>query len=312
MAWRIAVALPEERFLALIAKIRFQLGWVYAVALLVFVALAYLIIRSLTEPLRILGLAVTRLKLDLYTDGTPSRQETELIALLSGRRDEMGQLARAFSSFSESLAESLLSLKSSVAEKEVLLKEVHHRVKNNLQIITSLLSLRADEAGNAAASGALHDMRDRVFAMALVHEVIYSSGEFAAVPMDDYVTRLGHSLSAYDRSRDGIELSVHSDRVNLPLERAIPCALAIVELASNSFKYAFAGRERGRVSVSLEAKVGGVQLSVRDDGVGMGSASGTDGTGISIVKALVSQLRGTLEFATGAQGTLATIRFPLP
>ncbi|HCM26849.1 MAG: hypothetical protein A2Z99_05225 [Treponema sp. GWB1_62_6] len=311
MEWKIAVALPEERFLAPMAKMRLQIGGVYALALLAFIALSFLIIRSLAEPLRMLGDAVSSLKDDLGSGRSPARRERDLLAVIAGRRDEMGQLAGAFSRLSEDLTGSFHSLKQSVAEKEILLKEVHHRVKNNLQVISSLLSLRADDAVDSAARVSLEDMQERVFAMALVHEVIYSSGEFSAVPMDDYVSRLGGSLSAFDRSPNGIELIIKADKVVLPLERAIPCALVIVELVSNAFKYAFTDRQRGQVAVTLSRIGEELELSVQDDGIGIHSASSSGGTGTVIVKALTDQLEGSILTVTGQQGTNITVRFPL-
>ena len=204
-------------------------------------------------------------------------------------------------------------LQASLEEKEALLKEVHHRVKNNLQLISSLLNLQARSVDDPATAELFADSRNRVRSMALVHENLYRAGNFARVPMAAHIQSLCAQLArAYGLSGQPVELAVRVDDVQLILDRAIVCGLIVNELVSNALKHAFPGGRGGRIDVELRAGDGGrLQLSVADDGIGLSprERDGTPGSlGLDLVDDLVGQLHGELALASGA-GTRFTVSF---
>ena len=215
----------------------------------------------------------------------------------------------------EALHKTVRQLESALAEKTVLLKEVHHRVKNNLAVVSSLLSMKADTAGSPAARLALEESQQRVHSMALIHEHVYGSDHLDRVNIADYTRQLVERLySAFAGEPGRISMETALAPVELAIEQAVPCALILNELLSNAFKYAFPEGRRGRILVSFrESGAGWLELAVEDDGIGLpdGCLSGQCGKslGLRIVAILTSQLDGTLEQAT-CEGTRIVLRFP--
>jgi PAS domain S-box-containing protein len=204
-------------------------------------------------------------------------------------------------------------LRASLREKEALLKEVHHRVKNNLQLISSLLSLQAARVEDHSARRALADSRDRVRSLALVHENLYRAGNFAGVPLAAQVQSLcAHLLRSYGGDSPRVDFQTRIADVALDLERAVPFVLIINELVSNALKHAFPGGRGGRVSVELRALAGGrYALTVADDGVGLPTEidlAGSGSLGLQLVSDLAQQLYGTVAVRRDG-GTLFTITF---
>jgi two-component sensor histidine kinase len=312
--WTIVLALPESRFLAPLEAAEHRVGLIYAAAYLAALGIAFLISHGIARPLRTLGAAATAFASRIDHDGDdPLHPYARELSFLLGRKDELGRLALTFAELRARLHSLFKSLNASLSEKDVLLREVHHRVKNNLQIVSSLISLQEGEFDDPKFIEAMGILQDRVRAMAVVHETIYSSGSFSSVPMDDYLSRLTESLSAYRSSALELELAVVPGGVGLPLEQAIPCGLIAVELATNAIKHAFAGRSRGRVELGVRPEGEAVLLAVSDDGVGLSLESGgSGGMGVTIVAALASQLKGSYAVRTGQAGTVAEVRFPRP
>jgi two-component sensor histidine kinase len=192
------------------------------------------------------------------------------------------------------------ALRASLAEKIALLKEVHHRVKNNLQIVSSLLSLQSSRVRNPLALGALQDTQNRVHSMALIHETLYRSENLAQVNFPAYIENLcAHLLGAFGVDPGRIELVTHVAREGLELEEAVPCGLIINELVSNAFKHAFPAGRAGRVTVELQTEPGGLcALRVADNGIGLPAGLDlrhTDTLGLQLVSNLADQLGGALE-----------------
>jgi PAS domain S-box-containing protein len=206
-------------------------------------------------------------------------------------------------------------VKRSLHEKEVLLREIHHRVKNNMQVISSLLSLQAANIDDPRLSKLFQESKSRVRAMALIHEILYDSGDLSSIDLKNYLTRLSASLTRMFGADAGqVRLSVESDDINLGIDDMVPCGLAISELVSNCFKYAFPDRREGRIDIRAIAEPqGGFRLVVSDDGVGMPEGldiRNTNTMGMGLVVNLVErQLRGKLELVCD-QGTRFTIVIP--
>ncbi|HVY93379.1 MAG TPA: sensor histidine kinase [Bryobacteraceae bacterium] len=189
----------------------------------------------------------------------------------------------------------------------MLLKEVHHRVKNNLQVICSLLSMQIDQASGPCAA-ALNDAHSRVQAMSLIHEQIYQSESLADLDFGEYVQTLSRRLFAtycVDPARIGIELSV--EPVRLDMQRAIPCGLILSELFSNALKYAFPDGRAGVIRVTLRRlPAGHMELAVEDNGCGLPANldwQTTASLGMQVVRTLSRQLRAEVSVRSGPAGT---------
>ncbi|WP_231124144.1 AAA family ATPase [Burkholderia vietnamiensis] len=200
-----------------------------------------------------------------------------------------------------------------LAEKDALLHEVHHRVKNNLQLISSLLNLQAERVTDKAVAELFADSRNRVRSMAMVHENLYRAGNFARIAMTAHVKTLcGHLARVYDMGRLGVDLQIDVDDIQLDMNRAVSCGLVINELVSNALKHAFPDRRGGVLTVQLKAiDDRRCALIVADDGVGLapGFSFERDETlGLRLVHDLVLQLRGRIDIAQ-QHGTTFTIQF---
>jgi len=216
---------------------------------------------------------------------------------------------------SEELQASTDRLRASLHEKEVLLKEIHHRVKNNLQVVMSLLRLQGRQVTDPLANAALRESSQRVEVMALVHELLYRTGDLASIDADIYIRQLSTQLlRIYGVVPGQVTVSLAVERVWLSLDQAIPCGLIINELFSNSLKYAFPNGQLGTVGIALHADPPGMlTLKVWDTGGGQlssDSASPHPSLGVTLVHDLVRQLRGTA-VTEGSAGVSVTITFPL-
>jgi len=208
-------------------------------------------------------------------------------------------------------------LEDALQEKTILLNEVHHRVKNNLQVITSLLNLQADHAADPELRAILTESCGRVKAMALTHQLLYERKDFSRVDLGDYLQRLVQSIRATYRAtgdRVTLQLGLPDKRVNLDLERAIPCGLLINELVTNAFKHAFPGERRGQILIQLiedgDSRIG---LSVADDGVGLPSdaeLAQSSSLGLQLVPLFVDQVHG-VSSVDREGGTRFSMSFPV-
>ncbi|HTS76295.1 MAG TPA: histidine kinase dimerization/phosphoacceptor domain -containing protein [Bryobacteraceae bacterium] len=204
-------------------------------------------------------------------------------------------------------------LSASLAEKEVLLREVHHRVKNNLQVIASLLRLQASAFGDGALSAALRESQHRVESMALIHEQLYETDDLRDVDLAKHASLLlNNLLESYGIESGRIEGHVSLEPLPLGVDRAIPAGLILNELISNALKHAFPGGRRGSIWVEGGRGKGRIAVSVRDDGVGL--PRGVElrrpkSLGLEIVNILTRQLKGELVVESGA-GTAFIFSFP--
>lgn len=187
---------------------------------------------------------------------------------------------------------------NSLEEKSVLLREIHHRVKNNMQIISSLLSLQSSTIENPEMKDIFNESQNRVRSMSMIHEQLYQTDDLAKIDFNIYVNGLIKSLfQIYSSSQKHIEWDVNVEDVKLDLETAIPCGLIINELVSNSLKHAFKDRFNGKISVKMRKNNGLIILKVADNGVGIPDnfqIEKASTLGLKLVKTLVNQLEGAL------------------
>jgi len=205
-------------------------------------------------------------------------------------------------------------IRAALREKEVLLREIHHRVKNNLQVISSLLNLQLSTMPGGEAREALLESQSRIQAMALVHQLLYRSKDLAHIDLLEYlqnlVTRLGKAYEV-DAHRL-IETMVHAPSIRLDIDRAIPCGLIVNELVTNAFNHAFPGGRPGRIWVTLTREGDQLALEVRDDGIGIPPSLDIDTAqtfGLQIVRTLAHQLDSTIELVCDS-GTTVRVVFP--
>src|SRR5450759_4476402 len=203
-------------------------------------------------------------------------------------------------------------IKASLKERETLLKEIHHRVKNNMQVVSSLLSLQAAQATEPETIEILDESQRQIRSMALIHEKLYRSDSLAEIDFGDYVKSLVDDLlQMYNVPGGAITIAVDIENVQLGVDTAIPCGLIINELVSNSLKYAFPDGRTGDVTVALQRANGVHTLTVADDGVGFPADldfRATDSLGMQLVTALVNQLEGTITLDR-TKGTTFIITF---
>ena len=204
-------------------------------------------------------------------------------------------------------------LQESLKEREVLLKEVHHRVKNNMQVISSILNLQSSYIKDEAAVEMLKESQDRIKTMAFIHESLYQGKNLSHVKFYEYVKNLVSNLfHSYGINKKGVRLEFDLDEVFLKLDTSIPCGLIINELISNALKYAFTDRETGVLSVTLKKLEGGkLKLVISDDGKGFPTAinwKDTESLGLQLVVTLAGQIRGDIQMET-KKGTTFTIIF---
>ncbi len=203
-------------------------------------------------------------------------------------------------------------LVASLHEKTVLLKEVHHRVKNNLQIVSSLLNLQANEIDDGILRDKFSESQDRVHAMALVHERLYLSEDMSAIDFGEYLRELSARLQqVYDKPN--VASAVEAGAIHLSLEQSIPCGLLANELISNAYKHAYAGRDKGALLIRLACEdEATIVLEVKDDGVGLPEAdcqAKRNSIGLTLVFMLADQLGGAVRRDDGP-GCHFIVRFP--
>lgn len=199
-------------------------------------------------------------------------------------------------------------------EKTVLLNEVHHRVKNNLQIISGLLHLQASKTGNPDLSRLLEESQLRIRAMGLIHQLLYESHDFSQVDLSYYLHGLIDLLrQTYVEEQVRVEVVTDLDAVHLGLDLAVPCGLMINELLSNAFKHAFPERRSGKIELRLCEQDGMVRLMVSDSGVGLPAGFSIDSMqslGLTLVQLLVDQIDGRIT-VTCHSGTSYEVIFPV-
>ena len=211
------------------------------------------------------------------------------------------------------LIRSSQEVRASLREKEILLQEVHHRVKNNLQVISSLISLQLRSIKDLVGREVLQACQARIQAISLIHATLYQSRDYANIPFSQYAPILARNIfNTLGTVPGSVSLDLAIDEVALPVDKAIPCALILNELITNAVKHGFADGRRGTIRVALgKLSSGQLQLSVADDGVGLPAGLDihqTPSLGMHLVSALAEQLGAELE-VSGDKGTSFKVTF---
>jgi len=304
----IALGLSMDSYESSIRTIYRNIGTTGTIAVVIGFLASISVARKLVQPIRALQIFAAKV-----TGGALS---TRANVDASG---EIGELAESMNRMVDSLEQSHLKLKesmknsASLREKEILLREIHHRVKNNMQILTSLLRLQTRQADSQELREVLQESEARIRSMGLLHEKLYQSDSVSRIEMHGYLRTLTGELARVNTPqgcRREIRLNVHN--VFMGLDTALPCGLIITELVTNALKYAFPGRLEGTLYVSLGSTGdGNFQLVVWDNGVGMKQdfdITSATSLGMRLVKMLTDQLNGSLSFEC-SQGTRITITF---
>jgi two-component sensor histidine kinase len=212
-----------------------------------------------------------------------------------------------------------LELERRVKEKDILLSEIHHRVKNSLQVVSSLLSLEGDRISDPAVLEMLQNSQNRIRSMALIHQTLYQSKDFGRVDfrafLDSFVPTLIHSYGVHPEQ---ISLAIHVEGVRLPIDAAIPCGLIVNELISNALKHAFPNGRRGEIAIDFRSDTGDgaghcARLAVSDDGVGIAEGVNletSNSLGIQLVYLLAGQIGGKVTVHRSSP-TRFQVEFPL-
>ncbi len=203
-------------------------------------------------------------------------------------------------------------IKDSLKEKEVLLKEIHHRVKNNLQVISSILNLQSSFVSDERTLEILEESRNRIHSMATIHENLYLTTNFSSIDFASYLQNLTTKLiSSYHVAPITINLRTELTSINLLLDQAIPCGLLVNELITNAIKYAFVNRSEGEILIGLKENQGIIELKIEDNGVGLPSnfeIFKSNSLGLQLVSTLVEQLDGEINILN-EKGTKYLITF---
>ena len=211
----------------------------------------------------------------------------------------------------EKLAEE--QILASLKEKEVLLSEVHHRVKNNMAVISSLLALQSEYVYDKKYLDMFNESQSRIRSMSLVHEKLYMSDDFAHVDVRDYVSSLAHNVRSTFMGKKNVSININAEAMGLDIDNLIPCGLIINEILTNAFKYAFNDTEDPEIGISMvKVDNDNVSLTIKDNGIGLPEGfdiSRSKGLGLKLVHILAKQLDGKLE-VMGNNGTTFRLTFP--
>jgi PAS domain S-box-containing protein len=254
-------------------------------------------------PLNINGRTIGVLVVQTYTEGVRyGEEEKNILKFVS---DQVAMAVHRKRTEAQIMAQ--------LQEKDVLLKEVHHRVKNNMQVISSLLNLQSRRVQDPAVLEMFRESQRRIRSMALIHERLYQSSDLSRIEFSQYLRNLAiHLFHSYQADSRRIQLTIDAELVFLNINTAIPCGLIVNELVSNSLKHAFPDGRKGNLEIALHRVAGdGYMLQVKDDGVGIPEdldIRKTETLGMQIISTLVEQIDGRLETERG-QGTTFRFRF---
>jgi PAS domain S-box-containing protein len=230
---------------------------------------------------------------------------------VSGQKNAESELVRTKASLEELVSRRTQDLQSALDQKTALLHELDHRVKNNLQVISSLVLLKARRLKDPRAQGALHNVAERISALSTVHRLLYSVGDVSRFDLAEFLGDLtGDLATLLPPGQVAVQLNLQP--VAVSAAKAAPLALLVNELVSNAFKHAYPDRRRGRLLVELTKPDGELSIVVEDDGIGMDAvAPSGDGFGRTLIDMLARQLKARIDWSDAQPGTRAVVTMPI-
>ncbi len=221
-----------------------------------------------------------------------------------GHETDYSRIFLTTTDYTKQIVQDNLALQQSNREKEILIKEIHHRVKNNFQIITSLIRLQNNSISNEELNAVLTVLLNRVFSMSSVHEILYQADNFETINLKDYLSQLVHLLIESLEVTCKIESEIIVDEISLSLEQASPFGLIINELITNSIKHGFDGFIHGKIYIHASKIDSYIKILIGDNGNGIQTKPATESSlGLTMVESLVNQLNGTLNLIPNNVGT---------
>jgi two-component sensor histidine kinase len=205
-------------------------------------------------------------------------------------------------------------IQHSLEEKDVLLREIHHRVKNSLSIVSGLIELQLEGTNSKDARNVLRNSQSRIHSVALIHEKLYQTESISDIELDNYIRDLVEAIHAtFSDSKKFVALSFDLEKVILDIDRVIPCGLLINELIVNAFKYAFKKGEKGRLKIALHQQNNEIVLQISDNGPGLPEdfkKNRNDSLGSMLIDSFAAQLDAQMDIQTSDEGTSFTFTFP--
>jgi two-component sensor histidine kinase len=202
-------------------------------------------------------------------------------------------------------------LEASLKEKNILLAEIHHRVKNNLAVVSGMMQLQAFETDNETLQGKLFDSVVRIKSIASVHEILYQSNSFSDLNFSETVEKLVENISSTLQTTIPVEISYDTDPINLDINKAIPAALVINEVVTNAYKHAFTNKKQGKISFKISDTNGSVEIIIQDNGKGIEHTDleNNQSLGMQLIREISSQIYGQYTYRKGKNGTEFRLTF---
>jgi len=230
---------------------------------------------------------------------------------VSDKREAQAELQRSRDALEGEVQRRTRDLQAALDQKTVLLHEVDHRVKNNMQVVSSLVLLKARRVRDTAAQRVLNNMAERISALATMHRLLYPAGDVGRFDVRQFITELSHDLVGAAEP-DQITLALDVEPVGVAPAKATPLALMINELVTNAVRHAFPDGRKGQLAIAASRLDGDLRIVVQDDGIGMNSTPIPDGSfGRILAEMLARQIRATLSWEDAGPGTRAVVVVPL-
>lgn len=308
LRWNVLVIIPENNYMSAFYKAS-TVGIIFLIASLIITLISnYFIAGRISKPIVILSNIVSG-----FSIKNSNLTDFVIPENILSRNDEIGTLAGTFIDMKSRLESVFKNLNCSLEEKNVLLKEIHHRVKNNLQIITSLINLQLGYLSNGSVQETLESLQSRIQSISLVHEMLYSTESFTKIDFYNYLNQIISTISdTFNNKENPIIVNLEGDAYYMDIERSTTCGLILNEIIINAFKHAFINQFDCRVNIKLNKdKTGLVSILVQDNGIGVSSlkkSGKTQGMGALLIEALLDQISGEMKISKN-NGTSINLSF---
>lgn len=322
--WSIGLYLPENDYLGTIKESRLFNFYILGLFLFIYGIIAFIMAKSIEKPLAQLEketVLIAAGDLDVKLSVKSHYKEIQNMAdsfliMKQNLKDKHGELTTANSQLLTEISNKEKTeklLKTSLSEKEIIIKETHHRVKNNLQVISSLLNLQAQHQSNKVVADIMLKSQLRVHSMALVHDNLYQSNSLSKIDLKKYTEYLlKHIIVSFEQENKIIKSEIICDNITITIDNAIPCGLIINEIVTNSMKYAFIEKDFGLIKLNITQNDKYISFIISDDGVGFDSdidVQNIKSLGFKLIYSLVDQLNGKIYIKSSSSGTEILFNF---